>query len=180
MLSPRLEWIFLLPSPEPFATGGAMACGLGWFQMHWPDTWTGIEISAKELIPVVAAAAMWGRYWSGKHICFHSDNIVVVSVLQTRASKNTLLMHLLCCFSFYSAYFHFQYSAKNVSGVQNVAADALSHNKLSLFFSVTPQMPQLVPPSLLKLLVTIRPDWGSPSWTQLFLRSLREVSPNPH
>ena len=71
---------------------GVMACGLGWFQMCWPDTWTGIEILAKELVPVVAAAARWGSYWSGKHICFHSDNIAVVSVLQTRASKNKLLM----------------------------------------------------------------------------------------
>jgi uncharacterized membrane protein len=46
--------------------------------------WEDIEISAKELVPVVIAAAVWGKQWSGKHIRFHSDNMAVVAVLSNR------------------------------------------------------------------------------------------------
>ena len=45
-----------------------------YFQLEWPR-WGGeeMDISVKELVPVVVAAAQWGGLWRGKHICFHSD-----------------------------------------------------------------------------------------------------------
>ena len=141
----------------------------------------GVDISTKELVPVVVAAAIWGRHWSGQHVCFHTDNMAVVAIITSRTAKPPLLMHLLRCFSFYSGYFHFHFSAKHVPGVLNTAADAISRNNLPLFSSLVPQAPQsIVPPPLTQLLISVRPDWGSPDWTRLFRCSLGEVLPHPH
>ena len=158
---------------------GAFVAGLGWFQTEWPEDWEGVDIASKELVPVVVAAALWGRQWSGSHVCFHFDNMAVVAVLNNRSAKNSLLAHLLRCFSLFSAYFAFHFTAVHIPGVLNTAADALSRDNLHLFSSLVPNTPQfLVPPPLSQLLITSRPDWGSPHWTQLFALSLREELPS--
>ena len=159
---------------------GAVVEGLGWVQGQWPPAWSEIAIACKELVPVVVAAALWGPHWSGKHVRFHSDNMAVVSVLTSRTAKDPLLLHLLRCFSFYCAHFCFHVSARHIVGVTNVVADALSRNNLPLFMSLISQtMQYIIPPSLHELLIATRPDWGSETWTQLFVCSLTEVSPRP-
>ena len=93
-------------------------------------------------MPVVAVAALWGKLWGGQHIRFHSDNSAVVAVLSSRTARSPLLMHLLRCFSFYSAYYGFHFSAEHVPGVMDTAADALSRNNLPLFHFLMPQAQQ--------------------------------------
>ena len=66
---------------------GAIAEQHGWFQAQWPKEWEATDISAKELVPVVVVAALWGRYWSHEHVRFNSDNMVVVAVLKTGTAK---------------------------------------------------------------------------------------------
>ena len=133
---------------------------------------------AKELLPVVVAAAIWGSCWSRQRICFRCDNMAVVELLISRTSQDQLLMHFLRCLSFYAAYFRFQFCATHVPGVQNSAADALSRNNMLLFNSLVPQGRQfLIPSAILDLLVHNRPDWGSQAWTSLLRRSLTGVSP---
>ena len=159
---------------------GAVVAGLGWVQGQWPQNWATIEISAKELVPVVMAAAIWGRYWSGRHVCFHSDNMAVVAVLKSRTAKTPHLMHLLRCFLFFCAYYAFHFSVEHVPGSMNQAADALSRGNMPLFSSLAPQTPQYpVPSPLSDLLVVTPPDWGSPDWTRLFTSCLAEVLPHP-
>ena len=85
------------------------------------------KLTSKELVPIVFAAALWGESWRSQHVCFHSDNMAVVAIL---TAGTPLLMHLLRCFSFYSAYYCFHYTCVHIPGVMNVAADALP-----LFFS---------------------------------------------
>jgi hypothetical protein len=77
---------------------GSFGCGvfvqrLGWFQIQWPGDWRELDIAAKELVPVVVAAALWGPAWSGMHIQFHSDNMAVVNTrtAKTDASPFTVL-----------------------------------------------------------------------------------------
>lgn len=160
---------------------GAVVDDVGWFQVQWPGGWKDMDITAKELVPVAAAAGLWGRRWTGQHVCFHSDNMAVVAILNSRTAKTPILMHLLRCFSFYAAYFRFHFSATHVPGALNTAADAISRNLLSLFSSLVPQAPQFtLPPALDQLLIATRPDWGSPDWTQLFAHSLNEESPGRH
>ena len=97
----------------PMHLAGAFVEGLGWFRGQWPEDWVNVDISVKELVP---AAALWGRHWTSEHVCFHSDNMAVVSILASRTAKKkkkkTLLMHLLLrCFSFFCAHSRFHYSA---------------------------------------------------------------------
>ena len=39
---------------------GAFAHPHSWFQLWWPDNWQAIHITAKELVPIVISAAVWG------------------------------------------------------------------------------------------------------------------------
>ena len=135
----------------------------------------------EKLVPVVVAAALWGVLWRGKHVCFHSDNMAVVSILSTKTAKSPPLMHLLRCFSFYCALYCINVSCVHVPGAIYAAADALSCNKLPLFSSLVPQaLPFPIPASLVELLVASRPDWGSQAWTELFVRSLTGGSLSLH
>ena len=179
------------PLPEPSShvysdASGGYGCGavsptLGYVQLQWSEEGGEMDISVEELVPVVLAAAVWGRFWRGQHICFHSDNMAVVSSLQTGTAKSPQLMHLLRCFAFYSAYYRFHSSCVHVPGAMNTAADALSRNNMTLFLSLAPQAQRCpIPSPLIELLITTRPDWGSPAWTQLFLLSLTEGLPDPH
>ena len=40
-----------------------------WFQLQWPDSLEDSHISVKELIPIVVATAVWGRFWRGHADC---------------------------------------------------------------------------------------------------------------
>ena len=104
----------------------------------------------------------------------------VVDLLRSRSSADKLLMHLLLCLIFYSAFYRCQFIAEHIPGVLNTAADALSLNNISLFYSLVPQSwPVPLPPVVVDLIVNTRPDWGSQAWTTLFTSSLIRESPYP-
>ena len=50
-----------------FDASGSWGCGVftctntQFFQLQWPQSWSEICITAKELLPIVASAAIWGR-----------------------------------------------------------------------------------------------------------------------
>ena len=100
---------FPLPTPSTHVfsdTSGSYSCcavaePLGWFYFQWPESWMAVDIAAKELVPIVFAATLWGECWRSQHVCFHSDNMAVVAILTSRTAGTPLLMHLLRCFSFY-------------------------------------------------------------------------------
>ena len=152
---------------------GAFSLPHGWFQLEWPESWLPVHITAKELLPIVIAAGLWGNQWKCKCICFRSDNMAVVDILKSRTSRDQPLMHLLRCLVFYAAFYRFYFVSEHVHGVLNTAADAISRNNVSLFLSLNPQMPRRpIPQPVMDLLVTKRPDWGSKDWTTAFASSL--------
>lgn len=182
----------LFPLPHPThnvysdASGsfgcGAFECRTGWFQLQWPPAWLSVSIAPMELAPIVMAAAIWGKSWAGCHIAFHSDNMAVVAVLNKRTAKDPLLIHLLRCLYFYSAFYGFHYSAMHVPGVLNVAADALSRGVIHDLRYLVPQVlpvPSQVPDSLKRLLLDNTPDWTSDSWIRQFSDSLAAGSRHP-
>ncbi len=88
--------------------------------------------------------------------------MAVVAVLKTHTSKDTLIMHLLRCLAFY-AHYGFEIESYHIPGMQNVAADAISRNNLTVIPSLIPQVAQqIIPQAILELLVLQIPDWGSP------------------
>ena len=177
----------LSPSIEVFSdASGSYGCGAfstpyGWFQLEWPEIWQPFHITAKELLPIVLAAALWGGLWKRTCVCFKCDNMAVVDILTSHTSKDQLLMHLLRCLVFYAAFYGFSFIAEHVPGVTNTAADAISRDNISLFLSLVPQIPRMaVPQPVLDLLVTRRPNWGSNDWIRAFTSSLTREFQMPH
>ena len=125
---------------------------MGSFQIEWPSGWEGVDISVKELVPVIVAAALWGGLWQGHHIHFHSDNMAVLSIMNTKTSKAPQLMHLLRCFSFYCAFYCFHVSCMHVPGGHRgmrpvldlvsygLSEDVVLHTKTSKPSGVSSQM----------------------------------------
>ena len=66
-----------------------------WLQLQWPKSWHQYHIAVKELLPIVLAVAIWGQYWSRKHILCRCDNMAVVNILYSRSSKDNAIMHLI-------------------------------------------------------------------------------------
>ena len=106
----------VLGEQEPTITvtsdaSGQWGCGAfwnsHWFQLTWSNmTCTeGVNIPAKELIPIVMAAAVRGKAWEGLVVCWQCDNDAVVAVLYRYTSRDQNLMHLLHCLSFFEVLF---------------------------------------------------------------------------
>ena len=147
-----------------FGCGGFQQTG-HWFKLAWPCD-LHRSIAALELVPVVVTAMLCGDNWQGKLVCFHSDNKAVVSILNKGHAQDVALTHLMRCLAFLAAFHGFHFSSIHVPGRLNVAADALSRNNLTLFHSLLPQALQesIIPTtSVVQLLVSEVPDWGSPN-----------------
>ncbi len=161
---------------------GGFGCGAvwaqQWLQFRWPPSYSDVSITPKEFIPIVMACMVWGRSWQGKVVHVHCDNAAAVAVLNAGYSRDEHLMHLVRCLSFIIAVWDISLVAYHIPGALNCVADAISRDNLSLLFSkvpgVSPQ-PTRVPPPLVEILVTERPDWTSPSWRRLFGSCLQQV-----
>ena len=164
---------------------GSWGCGAycsetsSWFQIQWPKSWEAVNIATKELLPLVAASALWGSSWTGSRIKFLSDNMAVVRCLSSFSAHDPDLTHLLRCLFLLKAKFQFEFCAQHIAGERNTAADALSRNKLPLFHSLCSQplpRPTEIPGDLRTLLLDRSLTWTSPRWEELFGNSLRTVS----
>ena len=126
-----------------------------WFYMEWPPRLHPRSIAVKEMCPVVMAVATFGQQWVGKVVQFVVDNKAVVEVIRATYSKDLHLMHLIRLLVFFASIYYFWFTATHIPGKLNIAADALSRNKLSAFFIQAPQadrQPTPVPPALVSLL----------------------------
>ena len=160
--SGNLALTVLLPPMLQQNFGFGAYIGKEWFADEWPQGTENISVPVKELIPVVIAAELWGYCWARKHILFRSDNLAVVSTLQSGLCKDR---HLAFChreLATRAVLNNFTFSAKHVPGWQNSASDALSRFRFQDFRSLVPDanlnstpVPQ---PLLAKLLF--------PPWTQ--------------
>ena len=104
-------------------------------------------------------AALWGRLWEAHHVCFHLDNMAIVSVINKCTARDPLLSHFLRCLFFYAPYYKFHFSAAHIPGTSNTAANAVSCNNLTPLSLLVPQVPQVeVPPVVLDLLILEMPD----------------------
>ena len=143
-----------------------------WFQVAWQncEEFSEASIAAKEMLPILVAAAVWGRQWVGSTVLCNSDNEAVVAVLQSGSAKDKKLAHMLRCLFFLEAKFQFTIVAAHIPGAINVRADALSRNHIDVFFASSLQArptPQAVPQDLVWGL--IHPQaWTSPEWTSWF------------
>ena len=146
-------------------------CGKKWFQLKWPTSLLEHDITFKELVPIVLAAAVWGKVWSAKNVKVWCDNSAVVDIVNKGDSKELEVVHLMRCLSFFKAKFQFSLFAEHVAGEKNDLADALSRNNSSYFrshYSQADLLPTPLPPQLLDMTIILRPDWTSQLWTDLW------------
>lgn len=158
---------------------GSWGCGAvwkdRWIQAPWEGVWADQSIAAKELLPIVLACALWGPHWVGKQVLVLCDNAAAVQVLTTHTSRVPRMMHLLRCLHFIVAHFDIKLRAEHLSGVLNTLADAVSRNSLQALRQLHPTLESQatpVPAALWHLLVVVRPDWTSPTWSSLLTTSL--------
>ena len=156
---------------------GAIALNSAYFMLYWPQHWVLVDISVKELLPLIVAAGLWGQTWTGYHILFHVDTMPVVEVVQNFSAQDPLLCNLLCCLYFYASYFQLMFLATHIPGNKNVAADTLSHGNFLLFCSLLPLVPgQSIPCILDNLFLLQSLDWNCAGWMTLFRTSLYQSS----
>lgn len=90
---------------------GRWGCGAlampNWLALAWPPELQDASIQVKELIPVVLAAALYGREWRGKVVQFVVDNLAVVEIIRATYSKEPHLMHLIRLLVFFASMFNF-------------------------------------------------------------------------
>ncbi|KAL5469194.1 hypothetical protein EMCRGX_G030413 [Ephydatia muelleri] len=157
---------------------GSWGCGASWnqqwFQVQWSESATPLPISVKEMLPIIMAAATWGAHWHGQLVACYCDNQAVVATLATRSSKEERLAHLLRCLFYFEARFQFELRGIHIPGAQNQATDALSRNRIDVFFQQVPEAdpyPHPIPSRLVEILLSEDIDWLSPLWTEPFSSS---------
>ena len=169
-----------------WSCGAFLAASGIWLQIPWLPEWLERNIAQKELVPIVAAAALWGHEWSRQVVVFKCDNMAVVHSLNEMSARDPNLNHLLMLFFFIKAQFQFEHKAQHIAGRDNTAADALSRDKVNTFLSLFPQAPKTTsscPPSLQELLFNPRLSWTSPNWRTLLKSCLltgSQAEPEPH
>ena len=90
--------------PQPLAplshvytsASGSFGCGGIALPHHWfkVNGRHSIDISVKELFPIVVAAAIWGKGWRQTRVCFHTDNMAVVAMLQNKSARDPIVRPL--------------------------------------------------------------------------------------
>ena len=135
---------------------GSWGCGAwsgsAWFQLQWDQPTSLKQIATKELIPIIIAAVVWGHTWTGNQVQSLCDNKAVVTVINSRSSRESDIMQLLRCLFFLESHFQFYLIARHLLGLANTLADHLSRNRLPSFrthhhnVDLTP-LPSHIPPS---------------------------------
>ena len=154
---------FRVQSDASGSWGCAAVTGSRWFNAPWSTVWRPERIALKELLPVVVAAAVWGREWSGSVMLLESDNSTVVVAVNSRTSRDATLMPLLRSLQFIKAAFSFTLRARHLPGKLKHVADALSReHSVTEVKRFCPQMAEEsfpVPPALWELLEPRRINW---------------------
>jgi hypothetical protein len=176
-----------------FATDASGSWGCGacwetrWLQCPWNGAWNDMGIAAKELLPILLAAAVWGHCWQGNQVLVlvlvlvlvYSDNMSVVNIIASNTSKEKTIMHLLRGLHFICAFYNINLRATHIKGSTNLSADAISRDNLQVFFAENPtadRAPTQIPDQLWEILVLSQPDWLSRSWRESLATSLKAAS----
>lgn len=160
---------------------GSWGCGAfsgsKWFQLKWDSKTQLWHIAAKELIPIIIAAVIWGNQWKGSRVLARCDNEAVVAVINKRYCQDKHLMQMLRCLFFIEARFQFKTIATHIPGEDNELADDLSRDRLPSFMAKKKDADphtSFIPPPLLQLLIHQDMDWTSPNWTELFTSTVQK------
>ena len=123
----------LLASDASGSWGCGAWQGIEWFQIKWDENLQHLHIAAKEIVPIMVAAVIWGRKWRGCRVTALCDNSAVVAVLNSRYAQDRMLMQMLRCLFFIEAQCQCTIVASHIPGRHNDLADDLSRNRANIF-----------------------------------------------
>ena len=172
-----------LPTPRPSDVyietdaSGSWGCGALfnnlWFQLHWSTEWKPIDIMARELCYRLKLCCL-GPLLPRKILEFNCSIQGLVEAIAKGSSKEPVVMHLLRCLWFFSAFLEITIRAAHIPGALNTPADKLSGNQAAQFLCSYPNashIPTQIPTPLLRIMSPICLDWTS----QAFMRYFRRV-----
>lgn len=138
--------------------------GTHWVYLAWPDQWKGSDIFSDitflELVPITMAFEVWGSSLSGQRVIIHTDNVALVSILNSKTSKSKRVMFLLRRLVLQGLLLNIQFKAEHISGIHNIKADSLSRQQWKRFRSSFPEgdaQSSPIPPSFLHMIYSFDP-----------------------
>ena len=110
-----------------------------WFYGEWDENWEDVNITVKELYPIVLALELWGKKLQNKSIMFNCDNEALVFVLNKQSSKDPQIMYLVRRLVLLSLSFTILFKSTHLLGRCNVISDVLSRLQVSKFRLMLPE-----------------------------------------
>jgi len=142
-----------------------------------------MDIMAKELVPIVMSCALWGPLLSNKTLEFKCDNRGLIDAINKGPSKERVVMHLLRCLWFFSAFYEITIRTSHIPGALNTAANMLSRNRAAKFLRDHPWAapnPTPIPTSLLRIMSPQCLNWTSSAFLRHTINLTRNYSPYLH
>lgn len=138
-------------------TDAAKSLGYGavyvssWLYGLFPREWQSLNITFLELYPIVLAVYIWGHLWKNHSIIFHTDNEGLVSILNSKTSRDTDIMCLVRVLVLECMKHNILFRSMFVRGSDNTLADCLSRRQVEKFKALSPNsnpQPTAVPTNL--------------------------------
>ena len=133
------------------AIGFGAVLGRAWTYGVWPSNVDRTDITILELYPIVLSVNLWGDKIRNRNIEFHTDNMALVSIINSTSSSKENIMALVRILVSTMLRFNFTFRAVHIPGVHNDLADALSRLQIGRFRALHPgacRIPAHIPPHL--------------------------------
>ena len=137
-----MEWHFHVHVPDVVVTSdasGSWGCGAfsgsQWFQLQWNSALEGSHITLKELVPIVLAAAIWGKQWIGKTVLAQCDNAAVVAIVNSGSRKDAEVMR---CLAYVAAKFNFVVVSSHIKGAHCQGTELITFSPIAPRLNHTP------------------------------------------
>ena len=144
------------------SVGYAAVLGKKWFRGEWPYHWKTLSIAFLELFPIITAVQLWAKHFNNKCILFHTDNIAIVSIINSQSSKDPAIMCLVRKLVVTSLIHNIMFKAVHIPGAINYVADFLSRAQVSKAMEKDPELdthPVRVPESLQPESLHLHTSW---------------------
>ena len=122
------------------------------FYGPFPVEWKTFNITYLELYPIVLAVHIWTSLWKNHSILFFTNNLALVSIINSQTSKNPHIMKLLRVLILACLQNNILFQARHIQGCKNVLADCLSRLQVEKFRHLSPNsrsQPEHIPQHLL-------------------------------
>ena len=142
---PQYNGVSIIMQADWSAPDAEVACDAclegagGWFQgryfhSEFPEfiKVQGLHINGLEMLTMLVALKLWGKFLKGKRIIMLCDNLSSVVVMQTGKARDRFLQACLRELVMVQAIWEFELKVQHIRGTENRIPDLLSHWGLGL------------------------------------------------